>query len=153
VLEPDVLKPAARVAVEKPAAAAQPLSPVVTVAPLVEIEAPAPVIEPVENRELIYKWRRMRREIFIPFEGELGAVKHYRVASPAGVAIELSTQATVAGPERYFVRRPGVSRVDIARNEYGTRIRILVHQPFDSYRVQAVRGGLRFTLPGPFQAD
>lgn len=141
---------AIRAPARKPTAAARPRDPVLTVAPAVEIEEPEQSEPPAASRELVYKWRRTRREIFIPIEGELGALKHYRIGTPAGVAIELPKSSTLERPERYAVRRPGVSRVDLTPTLAGTRIRIWIHQPFEDYRVQAVRGGVRFTLPGPF---
>jgi hypothetical protein len=136
----------------EPAPRAQELPPVVTIAPLVEIEAPEPTLAPAPSRELVYKWRKMRREIFIPIAGELGALEHYRIDTPAGIAIDLPATTVTTAQERYAVRRPGVSRVDITPRAEGTRIRVWVHAPFTDYRVEAVRGGLRFTLPGPFQA-
>jgi hypothetical protein len=108
--------------------------------------APAPT-----TRELTFKWRKNRREIFIPIEGDLSRVHHFRVGEPAGVAIELPRATAPAALERYSVRRPGVQRVDIDPEAGGARIRVWTSRPFADYRVEATRGGIRFTIPGPFK--
>ena len=106
---------------------------------------------PAPSRELIYKWRKNRREIFIPLEGDLATrMQHFRVGEPEGVAIELPRASAPAALERYSVRRPGVQRVDIDPHAGGARIRIWTSRPFEAYRVEAARGGVRFVIPGPF---
>jgi hypothetical protein len=118
-----------------------------------------PVIEPgaiasesteAPQRELTFKWRRMRREIFVPLEGELGSLQHFRVGEPLGITVDLPNVAPPDQLERHAVRKPGVQRVDIAPQGRGTRIRVWATRPFADYRVEPARGGVRIIIPGPF---
>jgi len=126
--------------------------------PSIELVLGEPVIEPVviepettePQRELTFKWRRMRREIFVPIEGELGALQHFRVGEPLGITVDLPNVAPPAAIERHAVRKPGVQRVDIAPQGRGTRIRVWATRPFSDYRVEPARGGIRVIIPGPF---
>jgi hypothetical protein len=127
--------------------------------PSVELVLGEPVIEPVATtaestgppqRELTFKWRRMRREIFVPIEGELGALQHFRVGEPLGITVDLPNAAPPVKLERYAVRKPGVQRVDVAPQGRGARIRVWATRPFSDYRVEPARGGVRIIIPGPF---
>lgn len=128
------------------------------VEPGVDLVLGEPVIEPVAPddgaasppRELVYKWRKLRREIFVPLEGDARVIQHFRVGEPLGITVDLPNAAPPAQPERHMVRRPGVQRVDIAAYGRGTRIRVWATRAFADYRVEPVRGGVRITIPGPF---
>jgi hypothetical protein len=92
----------------------------------------------------------MRREIFVPLEGDLRSLEHFRVGEPLGITVDLPNAPPPAQLERHAVRRPGVQRVDVAAHGRGTRIRVWATRPFDAYRVEPSRGGVRIILPGPF---
>lgn len=144
---------------------AQPAASAARPEPVVDLVLGEPVIEPVAAkpqkiqapprqvsaaRELTFKWRRMRREIFVPLAGDLSSLEHFRVGEPLGITVDLPNAPPPAELERHAVRRPGVQRVDVARQGGGTRIRVWATRPFDAYRVEPARGGVRIVIPGPF---
>jgi hypothetical protein len=99
-----------------------------------------------------FKWRRDRREIFVPLTGDLTRLHHFRISSPPGIAIEVPEGQGPMRVERFAVRRPGVHRVDVAPSgsaqaAEGTKIRVWLKQPVDDYRVEATTSGVRVVLP------
>lgn len=94
-----------------------------------------------------FKWRRDRRELFLPLHGSLAGVRHFAMHSPPGIAINLPAAAGPSAGARVPVPHPGVSRIDLVPWEHGTRIRIWTDGIIDDYRVEVVPGGLRVVLP------
>jgi hypothetical protein len=114
--------------------------------------AATPLLAPEPARQLVYKWRRMRREIFVPLAGDVRSHEHFRVGEPLGITIDLPNVPPPEKLERHAVRKPGVQRVDVgAGPARGTRIRVWATRPFDHYTVEATRDGIRITIPGPFR--
>jgi hypothetical protein len=100
-----------------------------------------------ESFQPTFKWRRDRRELFVPLAGKLEALRHFRLRRPSGIAIDVPHARGAAGGARYPVRHPGVSRIDVAPWKNGTRIRIWVQQSFADYRLQTEPAGIRIILP------
>ena len=106
-----------------------------------------PLSLPTATFEPTYKWRRERRELFVPLAGTLDALRHFRLEQPSGIAIEIPHARGAAGGARYPVRHPGVSRIDVVPWRDGSRIRIWVQQSFADYRLETEAGGIRIVLP------
>jgi hypothetical protein len=94
-----------------------------------------------------FKWRRDRRELFLPLRGSLARIRHFALHSPPGIAINLPDTAGPRTGARVPVPHPGVSRIDLVPWQHGTRIRIWTDGIIDDYRVEVVPGGLRVVLP------
>jgi len=132
------------------APAPEPVVDLVLGEPVLEPMAAVPPSSPAPQRELTFKWRRMRREIFVPLAGDVRSLQHFRVGEPLGITVDLPNAPPPAELERHAVRRPGVQRVDVAPQGGGTRIRVWATRPFDAYHVEPARGGVRIIIPGPF---
>jgi hypothetical protein len=116
--------------------------------------AAAPVLAAEPPRELVYKWRRLRREIFVPIAGDARALEHFRVGEPLGITVDLPNVPPPAKLERHAVKKPGVQRVDVGSGPArGTRIRVWATRPFNDYTVEATRDGIRIIIPGPFSSQ
>ena len=94
-----------------------------------------------------FKWRRDRRELFIPLDGALDSVRHFRMHAPSGIAIDAPHARGASQRMRYPVPPRGVSRVDVLPWKDGSRVRIWIEQPFSEYRVERAAGGIRVVLP------
>jgi hypothetical protein len=110
---------------------------------------PAAPTEPVAADEPFvpeFKWRRDRRELFLPLRGSLEGMRHFPMSSPPGIAINLPDAGGPSAGARVPVPHPGVSRIDLVPWNHGSRIRIWTDGIID-YRVEVVPGGLRVVLP------
>jgi hypothetical protein len=94
-----------------------------------------------------FKWRRNRRELYLPLAGELDCMRHFRMRAPSGIAIDLPHARGAATRMRYPVPHPGVTRIDVVPWKEGSRIRIWIAQPFADYRIEREANGLRVVLP------
>ena len=97
--------------------------------------------------EPTFKWRRNRRELYLPLAGELGCMRHFRMHAPSGIAIDVPHAHGASARKRYPVLHPGVSRIDVVPWNEGARIRIWISQPFADYRIEREAGGIRVVLP------
>jgi AMIN domain len=83
----------------------------------------------------------------VPLDGAFDGLRHFRLREPDGIAIDLPNARGAASRQRYPVRHPGVSRIDVSPWGAGTRLRIWVQQPFHAYDLDVEPGGLRIVLP------
>jgi len=143
-IAPAEIAPAKTAVSTEPKARLQPAEPIAEPSPA---PALAPPPAPDKRFQPTFKWRRERRELFVPLVGPFDAVRHYRLRNPDGIAIDVPHAHGDASRQRYPVRRPGVSRVDVSPWGSGSRVRVWVHQPFDDYRLEAKAHGLRIVLP------
>jgi hypothetical protein len=119
---------------------------VLTAAPEPTGAAPAVAVDD-QRFQPTFKWRRARRELFVPLAGSFDELRHFRLRDPHGIAIDVPHAHGAATRQRYPVRHPGVSRVDVSPWGTGSRIRIWIHQAFHAYDLDAETGGLRIVLP------
>ena len=94
-----------------------------------------------------FKWRRDRRELFLPVGDSLAGMRHFAIKSPPAIAINLPNARAPRAGARVPVPHPGVSRIDVIPWQQGSRIRIWTDGTIADYRVEAVPGGLRVVLP------
>jgi hypothetical protein len=94
-----------------------------------------------------FKWRRDRRELFLPVGDSLAGMRHFAISSPPAIAINLPNAPAPHAGARVPVPHPGVSRIDVVPWQQGSRIRIWTDGIIADYRIEAVPGGLRVVLP------